>query len=95
MNEKRQERKVIGLDVHPYLFTAAALGGADALQAKMEWCVDRADLRRLESILKKRARQGDVVVMEASGNSFAVAERLAKIGLNPVVLESLAFGMVG
>ena len=95
MSEKRQDKRVIGLDVHPYLFTAAALAGADALQAKMEWCVDRADLRRLESILKKRTRQGDIIVMEASGNSFAVAERLTKIGLTPVVLESQAVGKVG
>jgi transposase len=95
MNEKRQEKRVIGLDVHPYLFTAAALAGADALQAKMEWCVDRVDLRRLESILKKRTQPGDVVVLEASGNSFAVAQRLTKIGLRPVVLESQAVGKVG
>ena len=57
--------------------------------------MDRADLRRLESILKKRTRQGDIIVMEASGNSFAVAERLTKIGLTPVVLESQAVGKVG
>lgn len=95
MNEREQVKRVIGLDAHPYLFTAAALAGADALQAEMEWCVDRADLRRLEVILGKRTRPGDVVVPEASGNSFAVAERLAKIGLCPVVLESQAVGKVG
>lgn len=95
MSQKQQVKKVIGLDAHPYLFTAAALAGADALQAKMEWCVDRVDLRRLEPILKKHTRPGDVVVLEASGNSFAVAERLAKIGLYPVVLESQAVGKVG
>ena len=95
MSQKQQVKRVIGLDAHPYLFTAAALAGADALQAEMEWCVDRADLRRLEAILKKHARPGDVVALEASGNSFAVAERLAKIGLCPVVLESQAVGKVG
>lgn len=95
MNTETQVRRVIGLDAHPYLFTAAALAGADARQAEMEWCVDRADLRRLETILKKRARPGDIIVLEASANSFAVAERLFAIGLHPIVLESQAVSKIG
>lgn len=95
MDEQRQDRRVIGLDAHPYLFSAAALSGSDALQAKTEWCVDRVPLDRLESVMKKRAQPGDLVVLEASGNSFAVAERLFAIGLNVQVLESQAVGKVG
>ena len=96
MSQKRQvQKRVIGLDAHPYLFSAALLSGADALQAEKQWCVDRVDLRRLEVVMKRHARPGDIVALEASGNSFAVAERLAKIGLHPVVLESQAVGKVG
>jgi transposase len=95
MNEPKQERRVIGLDAHPYLFSAAALTGPDALQAKVEWCVDRVNLDNLEKVMKKRARPGDVIVLEASGNSFAVAERLFHLGLDVRVLESQAVGKVG
>ena len=95
MNEGMQERKVIGLDAHPTLFSAAAVCGADALHAHVDWCVDRADLQSLETVLKRRTRPGDVVVLEASGNSFAVAERLFAIGLHAIVLESQAVGKVG
>lgn len=95
MSGHRQERRVIGLDVHPYLFTAAALSGPDALQAQKEWCVDRVPLDRLETVLKKRVRPGDLVVLEASGNSFMVAERLFALGLQVEVLESQSVGKVG
>ncbi len=95
MNHGQQVKRVIGLDAHPTLFSAAALSGADALQAKMDWCVDQADLKKLEAILKRRTRPGDIVVLEASGNSFAVADRLARIGLCPIVLESQSVGKVG
>jgi len=90
-----QERRVIGLDVHPYLFSAAALSGPDAARARPEWVVDRVGLDRLEGVLSKRARPGDVIALEASGNSFAVAERLGALGLNVVVLESQSVGQVG
>ncbi len=90
-----QERRVIGLDVHPYLFSAAALSGPDALGARLEWVVDREPLDRLETGLRKRTQPGDVVALEASGNSFAVAERLWALGLKAVVLESQSVGQVG
>lgn len=95
METQTQVRKVIGLDVHPYLFSAAALSGADAGEAKMRWLVDRVSLDRLEAVLAKRTQPGDVIVLEASGNSFAVAERLFAIGLHAIVLESQAVGKVG
>jgi transposase len=95
MSERTQERKVIGLDAHPYLFSVAALCGADALQAEVVWSVDRAELSKLETVLRRRTRAGDVVVLEASGNSFAVAERLFAMGLHAIVLESQALGKVG
>jgi transposase len=45
--------------------------------------------------MKKKAKPGDIIAMEASGNTFAIAERLFAIGLHPVVLESQAVGKVG
>jgi transposase len=95
MKETKQGRRVIGLDAHPYLFSAAALCGADARQADIEWCVDRVELKQLETVLRRRAQPGDVVVLEASGNSFAIAERLFAAGFHAIVLESQAVGKVG
>lgn len=95
MKERGQEKTVIGLDAHPYMFSAAALSGASALEARTEWCVDRIDLKQLERVLKKKAKPGDIIVMEASGNTFAIAERLFAIGLQPIVLESQMVGKVG
>ena len=86
---------MIGLDVHPYLFSASALSGADALQAKEEWHVDRRPLDELEKVLTKHALPGDIIVLEAGGNSFAVAARIAKCGLTALVLESQSVGKVG
>ncbi len=95
MSNKEQAKRIIGLDAHPYMFSAAALSGANALEARTEWCVDRVNIKNLERILKKKAKPGDIIAMEASGNSFAIAERLFAIGLHPVVLESQAVGKVG
>jgi hypothetical protein len=47
MNQRPQVKRVIGLDAHPYMFSAAALSGADALEARTEWCVDRVPLKVL------------------------------------------------
>ena len=40
MNEV-QSKRIIGLDMHPDVFAAAALVGSDATQARMEWVQDR------------------------------------------------------
>lgn len=95
MTEPKQDRRIIGLDAHPYLFSAAALTGPDAREAQVAWCVDRVGLTRLEPVLRKHMRPGDIVVLEASGNSFALAFRLALLGLEVRVLESQSVGRVG
>ncbi len=47
MSEEKQAQRVIELDAHPYLFSTAALPGADALEAREEWVLDRVPLQRL------------------------------------------------
>ncbi len=37
MKEATIERRVIGLDIHPDTFTAAALVGLDAAKAQIQW----------------------------------------------------------
>ncbi|MDI9382937.1 MAG: IS110 family transposase [Verrucomicrobiota bacterium] len=95
MSNQTQERRIIGLDAHPYLFSAVALSGANPLVAKTEWVLDRVSLDNLEKTLRKRLRPQDIVVLEASGNSFSVAERLAVLGVTVHVLDSQTVSRVG
>jgi transposase len=83
-----KSNRIIGLDMHPDVFAAAALQGGNALQAQVEWVHDRQATEGLERWAKKHLAAGDTVVMEASGNSFEVARRLHQCGVNAVVLES-------
>jgi transposase len=80
--------------MHPDVFSAAALEGADAASARIVWEHDRQATRQLEGWAKKHLRKGDVVVLEASGNSFEVACRLHAEGHTTLVLESAQAGKI-
>lgn len=85
--------RVIGLDLHPDVFSAAALTGRDAATAQVEQSWDRWRTAELE----KWARQllpGDVVVLEAGGNTFTAVERLRAEGVTAVILESQRAGQI-
>lgn len=82
-------KRIIGLDMHPDVFAAAALGGE-----RVEWVHDRQPTAGLEGWAKKWLTAGDVVVLEASGNSFEVAARLHRCGCTAVVLESAQAGKI-
>jgi transposase len=88
-------KKVYGLDAHPTMFSLALISGEDALQARTDWVVDRQPLDRLVELIEKRTEQGAEIAMEASGNSFEIAERIEACGRRPVVLESQSVGKVG
>lgn len=80
--------RIIGLDMHPDVFAAAALTEDTPVHAAVEWVQDRQGTVQLEPWAKKHLRAGDTVVLEASGNSFEVARRLHACGITAVVLES-------
>jgi transposase len=96
MNQRTQDAapgRVIGLDLHPDVFTAAELEGRDAGTAKAVRVWDR----RPTSGLEQWAGQlpgGAVVVMEASSGSFEACERLGRLGIQAVVLESQRVGQI-
>lgn len=85
--------RVIGLDLHPDVFSAAALSGRDAPTAQVEQSWDRRPVAGLEA-WARGLRPGDVVVLEASGNSFTCVERLRAVGVQAVVLESQRAGQI-
>lgn len=85
--------RVIGLDLHPDVFSAAALAGRDAATAQVDQSWDRRPTAELENWARTLS-PGDLVVIEASGNTFTGAERLRAAGVQAVVLESQRAGQI-
>lgn len=90
MKNQTSNKRIIGMDMHSDVFCAAALApqGHDPGRARVEWVHDRQQVEKLEIWAARRLREGDIVVMEASGNSFEVARRLQRAGHTTMVLES-------
>jgi transposase len=80
--------RVIGFDSHPDTFTSAILRGSTPLAAVVEKTFDKVPLSRLGSWAQKHTTKNDLIVLEASGNSFHVVRVLAKINRKALVLES-------
>jgi len=86
--------RVIGLDMHPDSFTAAALEGNNALNSHVLWVHDNLPQQRLEAWVRKHVQASDLIVIEASGNTFHTVERIRECGRNAVVLEPLRASQV-
>ena len=95
MSQSNLER-IIGLDVHPDSFAGAILlKGKDPASARVLSTSRRVELPELEKWAAHHTRPEDVLVMEASGNAFAVAERLRELKREVVILDSHRAGKVG
>src|SRR5687768_10482563 len=88
-----RQGRVVGLDLHPDVFSAAALSGRDAATAQVEQSWDRRPTAELEE-WARTLRPGDLVVIEASGNTFTGVERLRTAGVEAEVLESQRAGQI-
>jgi transposase len=84
--------RVIGLDAHPDSFTAAVAHGPTPAAAIIEKVFNKLPTSHLQNWAKKHTDPKDLIVMEASGNSFHIARSLRKIGRQAVVLESCQMG---
>jgi len=71
--------RVIGLDAHPDTFTAAILRGPTPAAAIVEKTFNKVPMAQLSNWAKKHTNVGDVIVLEASGNSFQVVRSLAAV----------------
>jgi transposase len=87
--------RVVGLDVHPDSFAGAVVEGTDPLSAQVLSTSTRVQLEQLERWTLRHTRTEDRLVLEASGNAFAVAERLRMIGRKVDILDSHRAGKVG
>lgn len=93
MNEKSKPvERVIGLDVHPDSFTAAILHGPTPAAAVVERVFNKVPLAQLPHWARQHTTAQDLVVLEASGNSFQVVRTLATVARPAKVLESYHLG---
>ena len=92
---KKRNPRVVGLDVHPDNFAGAILAGRDPATAQVLRTSTRVDLRELERWAERQTEPEDVLVLEASGNAFAVAARLRAIERMVVILDSHQAGKIG
>jgi hypothetical protein len=83
---QRSDKRVIGLDVHPDIASAAILQvSGNAAEAP---CLSRhkdIEIAELEIWARTYLTEGDLVVLEASGNSFETVKRLDAIGITALV----------
>lgn len=84
--------RVIGLDSHPDTFTAALLRGQTPAQAVTEKLFNKVPMSQLSGWARKHTTSQDLIVLEASGNSFQVVRTLAKADRKALVLESCQMG---
>jgi len=68
--------RVIGLDAPPDSFTAAVLRGPTPAAALTEKLFNKVPLGQLEKWARTHLTERDLVVLEASGNSFHIARTL-------------------
>jgi len=80
------------LDSHPDTFTAAILRGETPAQAITEKVFNKLPISQLCSWAKTHLEAEDLVVLEASGNTFEVVRRLASVGRKAIPLESYHLG---
>jgi transposase len=84
--------RVVGLDSHPDTFTAALLRGPTPAAAIVEKVFNKVSMRQLQGWAKKHITDKDLIVLEASGNSFEVVRMLAAVPRKALVLESCHLG---
>jgi transposase len=90
-NSNHVER-VIGLDAHPDTFTAAMVRGSTPATALVEKTFNKVPMSQLQNWARKHTTAQDLIVLEASGNSFQVVRTLAVIERRALVLESCQMG---
>ena len=90
-NDQIAER-VIGFDSHPDSFTAAILRGPTPAAAIVEKLFNKVPMGQLQKWAQKHTAAEDLLVLEASGNSFQVVRLLAAVGRTAKVLESCQLG---
>ena len=85
--------RVIGLDLHPEVFTAVALCGRNAATAQVVQKWDRWATHELVR-WTQTLQPGDIVVVEATGNTFEAMRQLRECGVRSIALETQRAGQI-
>lgn len=80
------------MDAHPDSFTAAVLKGDTPAQAIQEKVCNQVPMGQLKKWANQNLTSQDLVVLEASGNSFQIVRDLKSIKIRALVLESCQMG---
>jgi transposase len=91
-SECNSVQRVIGFDSHPDSFTAAILSGPTPAAAIVDKTFNQIPMSQLAAWAKKHTQPEDLVVLEASGNSFQVVRTLTTVSRKALVLESCHLG---
>ena len=84
--------RIIGVDCHPDTFTAAVFRGTTPHDARKHSCHPDMTLQKFLDWAQRECTKHDLLLLEASGNSFEIHRRLLGLGLRAVVLESCHIG---
>jgi transposase len=85
---KTMNRRIVGLDAHPDVFTAALVAGTHPANASVLKYWDQHPIDELETWAQKSLQPQDLIILEASGNSFELCVRLARVERQAVVTDS-------
>lgn len=83
-----QGGRIVGMDLHPDIFTVCVLAGRTAREARIVSRHKDVPVSEMEQWARRHLRAGDLVLMEAGTGSFEAVRRLEDLGLGALVLES-------
>lgn len=84
--------RIVGLDIHPDIFSACVMQGQTNAEAVVLGRFQDQAITDLENWARQHLSPGDLVLLEAGGNSFEAVRRLATVGVSACVLESAQVG---
>ena len=88
--KKNSGKRIIGIDIHPRCFAAAAL----TVNKRQIWLHPRVEMTDLEQWLEKNIFPGDLLILESGSNSFSFAKKVIAHGADCIVLDSVMVGKI-
>ena len=88
--KKNSGKRIIGIDIHPRCFAAAAL----TVNKRQIWLHPRVEMTDLEQWLDKNIFPGDLLILESGSNSFSFAKKVISHGADCIVLDSVMVGKI-
>ena len=92
---QQSKQRIVGLDVHLDSFVGAIVAGRDPASVRVLSTSTRVDLKELERWAERHSSKDDTLVLEASGNAFAVAGRLRALDRQVAILDSHQADKIG